>query len=281
MDPKKPNTVRPEVEVPATEGWPVVAAFGVSLVWAGMLTHWLVTALGAVCLIAGLINWFREVLPREAHEKVAIEPEPEKAVTPSVGVRHLQVGELGHRARLPLAIHPWSAGVRGGLVGGAAMVVLALLYGIIFHGSIWYPINLLAAAGSANLSAMSTEQLRAFNGTGLLLATVIHLIGSTLVGVLYGVALPMFPRHPVLFGGILAPVFWSGLLYSSMGIINPALQERVDWFWFMGAQVAFGVVTGWVVARREQIATLQFVPFAMRAGVEAAGLDGDSKRKDS
>jgi hypothetical protein len=66
-----------------------------------------------------------------------------------------------------------------------------------------------------------------------------------------------------------------------MGIINPALQERIDWFWFMGAQVAFGLVTGWVVARRERIATLQFVPFAIRAGFEAPGLDAEGEEKDS
>ena len=27
------------------------------------------------------------------------------------------------------------------------MAVLAILYGVIGHGSIWYPVNLLAAAG--------------------------------------------------------------------------------------------------------------------------------------
>src|SRR6185369_2880332 len=93
---------------------------------------------------------------------------------PSPRVRHLQIGELGHRARLPLEIYPYSAGVRGGLVGGAAMTILAILYGIIGHGSIWYPVNLLAAAGSARISAMSYQQLLAFDGTGLLLAFLIH-----------------------------------------------------------------------------------------------------------
>ena len=75
---------------------------------------------------------------------------------------------------------------------------------------------------------------------GLVLAIIIHVAGSALVGLLYGVALPMFPRRPILMGGILAPLFWSGMLYSGLGVINPALQERIDWGWFMASQFAFG-----------------------------------------
>ena len=43
---------------------------------------------------------------------------------------------------------------------------------------------------------------------------MIHLVTSLLVGLLYGAALPMFPRHPILFGGVIAPILWSGLLHS-------------------------------------------------------------------
>ena len=260
------------IQVPASNGWPLVAAFGLTLVFAGLLTHFMVSILGAVSLCAGLIGWFREVLPQEAHESVAVEKEGLVLTTPSPTVRHLEVGEFDHRARLPLEIYPYSAGVRGGLVGGAAMAVLAILYGIIGHKSIWYPINLLAAAGSANISAMSYDQLLAFNTTGLVLAIIIHAVTSALVGLLYGVALPMFPRRPVLLGGILAPLFWSGMLYAGLGIINPTLQARIDWGWFMASQFAFGLVAGFVVARHERISTMQYLPFAVRAGIEAPGI---------
>ena len=100
--------------------------------------------------------------------------------------------------------------------------------------------------------------------------------GSALVGLLYGVALPMFPRRPMLLGGIIAPLFWSGLLYTGLGIINPALQARIHWGWFMASQFAFGLVAGWVVARHEPIGTLQYVPFAVRAGFEAPGLEDEN-----
>ena len=269
------------VQVPATEGWPVVAAFGVSLLWAGLLTHWMVSVLGALCFIAGFVNWFREVLPRESHESVPVQPEAVEAVMPSREVRYLQVGEEGHRARLPLEIYPYSAGVRGGLAGGAVMLILALIYGLVYHGSIWYPANLLAAAGSSSIAAMSYEQLRAYNGLGVVLATIIHVTGSVLVGLLYGIALPMVPRRPILFGGIIAPLLWSGLLYSAMGIINPTLAAHVDWFRFVLAQIVFGVVAGLVVVKHSRIRTLQFVPVAQRMGLEAAGISEERSGEDS
>jgi uncharacterized membrane protein YfbV (UPF0208 family) len=57
----------------------LVAAFGVTLLLAGLLTHWLVSALGVTCLVAGLAGWFREVLPVELEEEVAVEAAPAQA----------------------------------------------------------------------------------------------------------------------------------------------------------------------------------------------------------
>ena len=193
---------------------------------------------------------------------------------------NLEVGEKGHRARLPLEIYPYSAGIRGGLVGGAAMALLAILYGVIGHGSVWYPINLLAAAGSAEISAMTYEQLRTFSGAGLLIASIIHLSASILVGLLYGVLLPIFPRRPMLVGGIFAPMLWSGLLYSTQNIINPTLNARLDWPWFMACQLVFGLVAGLVVTRYARVYTLQYLPFAARVGIEAPGLIDEKDKEE-
>ena len=272
METEKRTSTPGEVLMPTSQGWPLVAAFGFTLIGASLLTHWMIGVLGAIALVAGFFGWFREVLPVEAHEKLPFETQPAPAVVPGRGVRHLHVGEHGHRARLPLEIYPFSAGIRGGLVGGAAMAVLAVLYGLIGHHSIWYPVNLLAAAGSARISAMSYDQLLAFDGTALLLAILIHGTGSLLVGLLYGISLPLLSRHPILIGGIFAPLFWSGLLHAGMQIINPALEARIDWLWFTICQIAFGLIAGLVVSRRTRIFTMQHLPFAMRAGVEAPGL---------
>src|SRR5689334_15147377 len=79
------------IRVPASTGWPLVAAFGFTLVFAGLLTHLMVSTLGAITFLAGLIGWFREVLPREAHDSVVPEKEEIIAVQPAPKVRHLEI----------------------------------------------------------------------------------------------------------------------------------------------------------------------------------------------
>jgi hypothetical protein len=269
MDNRGEERMPQTVAMPAPTGWPMIAACGITFVFAGLLTHGLVSILGAVLLVMGLVGWFRAVLPHEAHEPVLIQGRARRATVPGLEMRHLQVGEQNHRARLPLEIYPYSAGIWGGWVAGIAMAVLAVLYGIIGHHSMWYPVNLLAAAGSAEIATMDYDQLRTFSETGLILALVIHVSCSTLVGLLYSVLLPIFPRRPMLVGGIIAPLLWSGLLYTAQGIINPTLNARIDWPWFVAFQVLFGVIAGFVVARHERVATLQFLPFAVRAGIES------------
>jgi hypothetical protein len=175
-----------------------------------------------------------------------------------------------------------SAGIKGGLAGSVAMALLACLYGVLKAGSIWYPINLLAATVYAQSLRLGPAQLYSFHADSFALAVLLHGIGSVLVGVLYGAMLPMFARRPIVLGGLIAPVLWSGLLYTMMGLLNPLLASRIDWLWFMASQVAFGVVAGLVVIRQSRMPTRENVSFALRAGVEAPGLisprDNGAKR---
>jgi hypothetical protein len=165
-----------------------------------------------------------------------------------------------------------SAGLKGGLAGSVAMAVLACLYGVLKTGSIWYPINLLAATVYAQSLKLGPAQLYSFHADSFALAVLLHGIVSVLVGVLYGAMLPMFARRPIVLGGLIAPVLWSGLLYTMMGLLNPLLASRIDWLWFMASQVAFGLVAGLVVVRQSRMLTRENVSFALRAGVEAPGL---------
>ena len=165
-----------------------------------------------------------------------------------------------------------SAGIKGGLAGSIAMAVLACLYGFLKQGSIWYPINLLAATVYAQSLHFGMTSLSAFHLDSFSLAVVIHLITSLLVGLLYGAMLPMFPRRPIFLGGVIAPILWTGLLHSTLGLINPLLNERIDWPWFIASQFAFGIVAGLVVVSQERVRTRQFMPFLMRAGIDAPGL---------
>jgi hypothetical protein len=88
----------------------------------------------------------------------------------------------------------------------------------------------------------------------------------------------MYPRRPILLGGVMAPIVWSGLVHSVVDLIAPPLNQRIDWTWFVLSQVGFGIVAGIVVSRQERVHTLQYFPLALRAGFEAAGApNGDEK----
>jgi hypothetical protein len=261
-----------EIELPASTAWPLVLAFGFTLMFAGLLTSASVSVLGAVLGVAGCIGWFREVFPHEHEEKVPIVFEPQRIATERLVVERVPVAPALVRAWLPLETYPVSAGIKGGLAGGAAMAVLACAYGLLKAGSIWYPINLLAATVYAESLKLGPAQLNSFYADSFAIALFLHGIGSVFVGLLYGAMLPMFARRPIVLGGLIAPVLWSGLLYSTMQLLNPLLASRVDWIWFMASQIAFGVVSGLVVVRQERVSTRENLPFVVRAGIEAPGI---------
>src|ERR1044071_10501692 len=124
------------------------------------------------------------------------------------------------------------------------MAVLACTYCVLKAGSIWYPINLLAATVYAQSLKLGPSQLYSFHADSFAIALGLHVIVSTAVGRLYGAMLPMFARRPILLGGLIGPVLWSSLLYSTLSLLNPLLERHIDWLWFMASQVAFGIVAG-------------------------------------
>jgi hypothetical protein len=259
-----------EIESPAPTAWPFILAFGFTLLFAGLVTSMPVTVLGAVLAAAGCVGWFREVFPREHEVAVRVVPDDFRASTERRVVDRVPIAEQA-RAWLPVHTYPISAGVKGGLAGGVAMAVLACTYGVL-KGSIWYPINLLAATAYAQSTKMGVAQLNSFHADSFLIALGLHAIGSTLVGLLYGAMLPMFARRPIILGGLIAPVLWSGLIYTMLGLVNPVLASHIDWYWFVASQIGFGVVAGLVVVRQSRMLTRENLPFAMRAGVEAPGI---------
>jgi hypothetical protein len=263
---------RGEIEVPATTAWPFVLALGFTAVSAGLLTSMSMSILGLILLAAGCVGWFRDVFPHEHEQTVPLVPEDRRLSTDRLVVERLPIAPDQLRAWLPVHTYPISAGVKGGFAGSVAMALLACAYGFIKVGSIWYPINLLAAAVYAQSVRLESAQLNAFYVDSFAIAVGLHVLVSTLVGVLYGAMLPMFAHRPIVLGGLIAPVLWSGLLYSTMTLLNPLLQSRIDWYWFTASQVAFGVVAGLVVVRHTPRPTLENLSFAVRAGIEAPGI---------
>jgi hypothetical protein len=275
QSPRSPS----EIEVPALTAWPLVLALGFILMFAGLLTNASVSVLGVVLTVAGSVGWFREVFPHEHEVAVPVVAEDIRITTARRAVERRPEADLV-RAWLPIQTYRVSAGVKGGVAGSVAMAALACTYGLLKTGSIWYPINLLAATVYAQTLKLSPAQLNSFHADSFALALLLHGLVSILVGLLYGAMLPMFSRRPIVLGGLIAPVLWSGLLYSMLDLLNPLLASHIDWIWFMASQVAFGVVAGLVVVRQERVSTRENVPFAVRAGIEAPGIIEEKPGKD-
>jgi len=260
------------IEVPAPTAWPFILAFGATLLFAGLVTSMSVSVLGAALALAGCVGWFRAVFPYQQEETVAVVTEDIRLTTDRRFVERIPVLPDQLRAWLPVHTYPVSAGVKGGIAGSVAMAVLACAYGVLKAGSIWYPINLLAAVVYRESLRLGPTQLYSFHPDSFAIAFVLHGLVSIFVGLLYGAMLPMFPRRPIVVGGLVAPVLWSGLLYTVLGLLNPLLATHIDWFWFVASQVAFGIVAGLVVMRQASIPTRENVSFVLRAGIEAPGL---------
>jgi hypothetical protein len=275
-----PEATPGTIKLPAPTAWPIVFAFGITLLLAGLLTSPSVSILGAILAVTGCIGWFQDVLPHEKEETIEVRAEVSVITTPRREIERLPVAPELPRALLPLETYPVSAGIKGGLAGSVAMAVLACLYGVLKQRSIWYPVNLLAATIYGQSLQLTPATLNAFHLGSFLVASFIHLLTSLLVGLLYGAMLPMFPRRPILLGGVIAPILWTGLLHSILDLINPLLNAHIDWPWFVASQFAFGIVAGLVVVRQQRVRIRQFVPFLMRAGFEGPGITKERPEKD-
>ena len=134
------------------------------------------------------------------------------------------------------------------------MAIVACAYGVIGYGSVWYPINLLAAAALPSMAHAGLAQLKVFDGTAFFVALISHGAISILVGLLFAVLLPMFPsRRAAFWGSLMSPLIWSALVWATLRFVNPALNARIDWAWFIASQFVFGVTAAVVVLRSETV----------------------------
>jgi len=108
-----------EIEVPASTAWPIVLAFGFTLMFAGLLTSASVSVLGLVLSVAGCVGWFREVFPQEHEQTVPVVFEEYRVATKRRVVERVPIAPELLRVWLPLKTYPISAGVKGGVAHGA------------------------------------------------------------------------------------------------------------------------------------------------------------------
>jgi hypothetical protein len=271
------------VRLPSPTIWPVVLALGIALICAGLVTNLVIGILGFLLAGCGAVGWFHQVLPHERHIDVPVTVEEVKIFSSRTAMEQLPVSSM-HRKILPTETFHISTGVKGGIAGGIAMVIPAAIFSLVRYHSIWYAANLLAAGGFVSWIGASDAFLSSFHLRGLLAAIAIHGLTSLLVGLLYGAMLPMYPKYPIVSAGVVVPLLFTGILHSALGVVSPILNERIDWFWFVLSQVAFGLVCGFVVNLQAKVRTPQFqaLPFSVRAGIHSdATMRSDEPENDA
>ena len=270
-----PGDTPEKIELPKPTAWPIVLAFGLTLLAFGLVTTASVSILGAVLAVAGSAGWFRQVLPEESRQWVPAVREEIPVRTTRQTVDRVPEISPAPRAWLPVQIYPISAGIKGGLAGGAVMALLAGAYGMFSGNGIWYPMNLLVAGFFPTMATQTATQIGAFRLNEFLVAVALHIAISLTVGLLYGAMLPMLPKHPILLGGFVAPLVWSGMIHSVLEFVNPVMNHLIDWLWFGLSQMGFGIAAGLVVTVQEQILTRENLPLMARMGIEAPGVSGE------
>lgn len=253
--PHEPHPDGESVVMPKRTAAPLVLSTGLAVAALGVAFGLTFIIVGAVLFAIGLRMWVVELQPGEGHlhePLVAASARPAQ-VRPRTGqVAELHPGAPGYRFRLPEKVHPLSAGVKGGAVGGLLMPIPALLYGLLSGHGIWYPINLLAATVRPGLDALSVQQLETFRLDLLIISSAIHVIMSLVIGLIYGVLMPTLPSipKPLAWGGMLMPILWTVVMYLTLGAVNPLLNLGVDWLWLIFSQFVFGIAAAIFVQRK-------------------------------
>ena len=258
------------IQLPRPTAWPMVMALGISLLLGGMVTSIAVGVLGARAYHR---RRRRLVSPGSSRMKRTKQsPFSWKRCRSPVRepIERLHLSE-SRRAARSCPLKPSASPPASGAASPAAlaMTVPAALFSLL---KISQPLVCDEPARCRRLCQLGRRQRRvpqpvsSAGGAGRL---PIHGFISLLVGLLYGAMLPMFPRYPILTAGFMAPLLFTGILYSALGIVSPILNQRIDWFWFIASQIAFGLVCGFVVNLQAKVRTPQFqaLPFAVRAGL--------------
>jgi hypothetical protein len=244
------------VEMPRPTAAPLVLAAGIALLAMGVATSLAFVPVGALVFIVALGRWIDQLLPGRGHMREAfVDPEMRsRPVAPARGdVEELQHGMPGYRLRLPVKVHPVSAGVKGGIAGGLVMPLPALAYGYFSGHGFWWPINLLAGMVLPGVGSMSIAELEKFHSSLFITSIAIHVVVSLTVGLMYGVLMPTLPniRKPLAWGALLMPLLWTAVSFVALGRVNPGVREGIEWPWFVLSQFIFGVVAALVFMRFE------------------------------
>ncbi len=159
----------------------------------------------------------------------------------------------GATIRVPATVYPYSAGVYGGLLGGLAMIPVAVLYGLMSGHGIWYPLNLIAATLIRSWQQSSPQTLTDFNPAGLAVGLAIHVLMSLSLGLLFAVLLPTLPGRPLFWAFLVGPILWFGAVYAGLPLLNPIMARQIDLPSFAIANILYSLCLGYWVDRTPRV----------------------------
>lgn len=148
---------------------------------------------------------------------------------------------------VPAEIYPYSAGVVGGVLGGAAMAVVAVATGLLIGRGPWYPLNLVAATVLRSLQTAPPEVLAQFSLTALVVGFILHMVLSTSIGFLFALLLPTLPGPPWIWSLTIGPALWFAAQFVVVPAVNPVMSTSVWLPSFFVAHLIYGLVLGtWI-----------------------------------
>src|ERR1041384_7621039 len=147
-------------------------------------------------------------------------------------VREPSPSLVPHEVPWPQWAYPYRTGIIGGLLGGAAMALVGVLYGFISGIGPWLPINLVAATVLRQMQSQSIETLKQFDPVALIVGLVIHILMSIGLCLLFAFILPTLPGRPLYWGPVIGPLLWVAATVAALPIINPIMAAHVEWISF-------------------------------------------------
>jgi hypothetical protein len=171
----------------------------------------------------------------------------------SISTRHADFSEEPRDLGFPTHVYPYTAGIIGGLVGGVAMTIPALIYGFVSGYGPWYPVNLVAATVLPHMQVMTPQEFAMFDPLYLVVGTAIHLTVAAALGLVFAMLLPTLPGRPEIWALIVGPLLWFGATIIVLPNINPAMSRLLDWYSFGLANLVYGLTMGLWVAHTPKV----------------------------
>jgi hypothetical protein len=153
---------------------------------------------------------------------------------------------------VPAWSYPYRLGLSGGMLGGLAMIAVALVYGW-QQGSVWLPVNLIGATVVRQLQTASLAELSAFNFPALVAGLTLHLVMSVGLGFLFALLLPTFPGPVLIWSLTIGPALWVLASLLTLPLIDPVMNQYVDRPSFFAAHFAYGLILGLWFTRAHKV----------------------------